>query len=60
LVADPLAIKALVPVVKNPAIGTKAMAATTPPVPVTPLSSNVPVRRMCRSPSRSEMMRAPI
>lgn len=43
---EPLAMKALVPVVKNPAIGTNATAATTPPVPVTPLSSNVPVRRI--------------
>ncbi|MAN12209.1 MAG: hypothetical protein CMN63_07350 [Sphingobium sp.] len=42
----PSGIFALVPVVKKPATGTKAMAATTPAVPVTPLSSKVPVRRI--------------
>jgi hypothetical protein len=31
-----------VPVVTKPAIGMKAMAATTPAVPVTPLSLNTP------------------
>ncbi|WCP14693.1 hypothetical protein sphantq_03142 [Sphingobium sp. AntQ-1] len=43
----PSGMRALVPVVMKPAIGTKAMAATTPAVPVVPLSSKLPVRRIC-------------
>jgi hypothetical protein len=58
--ADPLAIWALVPVVRKPASGTNAMAATTPPVPVTPLSSKLPVSRKLRSAIRMEMTLAPI
>jgi hypothetical protein len=45
---DPAGICALVPVTKKPAIGTSAIAVTTPAVPVTPLSSR-PVRRISRS-----------
>lgn len=37
---EPSGILALVPVVKKPATGTNAIAATTPAIPVTPLSSN--------------------
>ena len=48
LMADPIGRRALVPVMKKPAIGTTTSAPTTAPVPVTPLSSNWPVRRICR------------
>ena len=48
---DPLAILALVPVTKNPTTGTRMIAPTTPAVPVTPLSSNVPDSLTCLPPT---------
>lgn len=57
---DPMGMEALVPVVKKPTTGTRSAAATTPPVPVTPLSSKDPFSRTCRSPRRSETTRADV
>ena len=48
LIAPPFGKDALVPVIKKPASVTKAIAPTTPAVPVTPLSSNAPVSRTWR------------
>ncbi|MGB3378065.1 MAG: integrase arm-type DNA-binding domain-containing protein, partial [Allopontixanthobacter sediminis] len=56
--SPPIGRTALVPEMKKPAIGTKAIAPTTPAVPVTPLSSNGPESRIWRPLTRTNNARA--